>query len=177
MNITPTGGTIKTVTVNDNFFSPIQTTIVLGDVVRFQWVQGGHTSTSDATTGVDSWNSGNQNAGFIYNVNLKNPGLHRYYCQPHGGLNGAGMAGSIVANCPPNNTIPVTIAFNTTQINPAGYLLFVDNVQQGAAKQYSGIGANSTTFNLAGDGQIHTIKIQDVATLTCSVSKTYQTPN
>jgi plastocyanin len=177
LNITPSGGTIKTVTVNDNFFSPVQTTIVLGDVVRFQWIQGGHTSTSDATTGVDAWNSGNQNAGFIYNVNLKNPGLHRYYCQPHGGPNGAGMAGSIVANCPPNNLVPVTIAFNTTQANAAGYLLFVDNVQQGAAKQYSGVGANSTTYNLPGDGQIHTVKIQDVTTATCSVSKTYQTPN
>lgn len=177
MNVVPSGGTTKIVTVNDNFFQPVQTTIVLGDIVRFQWNQGGHTSTSDATTGADAWNSGNQNAGFVYDVKINNPGVHRFYCQPHGSPNGAGMAGSIVANCPPNNVIPVTISFNTSQANAAGFLLFLDNVQQGIARQYSGIGAQTLTFNLPGDGQTHTLKIQDVATPTCTVSKTYQSPN
>jgi plastocyanin len=174
------GGTTHNVQVGpsgNNSFSPQQVTITVGDVVHFVWLDGGHTTTSDATSGPDSWNSGEHSTGFTYDVNLVNPGLHRYYCQPHGGPGGSGMAGSIVANCPSGNNFTLLVTFNTTQANAAGYHLLIDDVVVGGVRQYNGTGPQSTTVPMPGDGQPHNIKIRDVADPTCFIMTSLQAPN
>lgn len=76
-----------TVLVGGNFFDPVQTTILVGETVIFQWIDDGHSTTSDSNSGPDSWNSG-VIAGPTYEVNITNPGIHPYYCSPHGGPGG-----------------------------------------------------------------------------------------
>ncbi|MCG8326505.1 MAG: PKD domain-containing protein, partial [Chitinophagales bacterium] len=178
LNISAQGGATHVVDVGDNFFSPVNTTITIGDIVEFQWVGDGHTTTSDATSGPDSWNSGELGFGAVYQVDITNPGVHSYYCIPHGGPGGVGMAGTIVANCPPSGQFTLNITFNTTQADPAGYNLIIDGVvQPGSPFSYVGTGPQSVQANLAGDGVSHTIEIVDVATPSCVLSTTWQAPD
>ncbi|MFQ5447756.1 MAG: plastocyanin/azurin family copper-binding protein, partial [Saprospiraceae bacterium] len=140
--------------------------------------EGGHSSTSDATSGPDSWNSGVIGIGSIFNVTLQNPGVHNYYCIPHGGPGGVGMSGNIVANCPGGNNFTVDITFNTTQANPGGYNVLIDNVvQPGSPHSYNGTGSQSVTATLSGDGQVHEIKIEDVDDPTCFVTTNFTAPD
>jgi plastocyanin len=178
MNISYLGGTPHTVTIGDNFFNPQVTTITIGSPVIFQWSAGGHTSTSDVTTGPDSWNSGELGGGASYTVNITNPGTHRYYCIPHGGPNGAGMSGMIVANCPAGNQFTIEISFNTSIANPAGYQLLIDGSPvPGNPHSYTGTGVNSLTTTIAGDGLPHIITIRDIADPSCELNYNLDAPD
>ncbi len=172
------GSVTHIVEVRDNFFSPSSTTLNAADIVEFQWIDGGHTSTSDATSGPDSWNSGELGAGATYSVTINNPGTHPYYCIPHGGPGGAGMSGTIIANCPAGNNFTINVTFNTTVANPAGFNLIIDGVvDPGSPYPYQGTGQNSVTTTIAGDGMAHTITIEDVNTPSCSISTVFNAPN
>ncbi|OWY21746.1 PKD domain-containing protein [Sphingobacteriales bacterium UPWRP_1] len=178
LNAAITGGTLHTVAVNDNFFSPQTLTVTVGDVVRFNWIGSGHTTTSDATSGPDVWNSGLLSAGATYDVLIKNPGTHRYYCIPHGGPGGAGMSGMVVANCPAGGQFNVQVSFNTSVASAEGYRVLFDGVPvTGSPFAYSGTGANTNGISVAGDGLPHTIAIQDVADPTCLVEKPFTAPD
>jgi len=178
MSVAFAGGTTKNVSIGGNFFSPQSIAISLGDVVHFTWQDGGHSTTSDATSGPDSWNSGVIGAGSTFDVSIDNPGTHRYYCQPHGGPNGVGMSGQILSNCPTGNTLPLAITFSTSIANPAGYNILWDNVNvQGSPFQYSGTGTQTRTINIAGDGMPHTLIIRDVADPTCDLDMNYNAPD
>ncbi|MBR9921284.1 MAG: PKD domain-containing protein [Bacteroidetes bacterium] len=178
MAVAIAGGSTQTVQVGDNFFSPVNTTIVIGDVVEFQWIGDGHSTTSDATSGPDSWNSGEIGTGSIYPVTITNPGVHPYYCIPHGGPGGSGMAGTIVANCPASGQFMLNITFNTTIADPAGYNVLIDGVvQPGSPHNYNGTGPQSVTASISGDGQSHVIEIQDVAVPSCIADRTFLAPD
>lgn len=166
------------VEVADNFFNPDNITVFAGDIVEFQWLEGGHSSTSDATSGQDSWNSGILGAGATYPVQITNPGLHPYYCIPHGGPGGVGMSGVIVANCPSGGEFDIEISFQTTTAGPAGYILLIDGVvQPGSPFDYQGTGLNTLMYNIAGDGMTHTFEIEDVADPTCVISYNFVAPD
>ena len=120
LNVQYAPGMTHTVTVNGNFFSPQSVAIVLGDVVHFTWADGGHSSTSDVTTGPDAWNSGVVGQGSSLNVNIHNPGTHNYYCIPHGGPNGVGMSGQILSNCPSGQSMNLQVNFSTTVAGAQG---------------------------------------------------------
>ncbi|MCB0565938.1 MAG: PKD domain-containing protein [Phaeodactylibacter sp.] len=172
------GGATHVVQIGDNFFSPQNTTINIGDIVEFQWVGDGHSTTSDATAGPDSWNSGVIGFGSVYTVNITNPGIHRYYCIPHGGPNGQGMSGMIVANCPSSGQFTLEVSFNTSIAAPEGYSILLDgNLVPGSPFSYSGTGPQSNTFSITGDGAAHTVEIQDVADPTCTVFRTFAAPD
>lgn len=178
LSVTVANGVTHTVQVGDNFFSPQNLTITVGDGVEFQWVGDGHSTTSDATTGPDSWNSGVIGFGSVYTVNISNPGAHRYYCIPHGGPNGQGMSGMIVANCPPSGQFSYQISFNTTVDGPAGYRIILDGVEvSGSPFAYNGAGPQSNMLSIAGDGALHSIEIQDIADPTCILSRTFSAPD
>ncbi|MGE5411970.1 MAG: T9SS type A sorting domain-containing protein [Clostridiales bacterium] len=87
-----------TVQVANFSFTPKDITISAGDTVTFMWVSGSHTTTSDSTSGPDSWNSPMNSTNPIFKVVILYPGLHRFYCIPHGGPGGVGMSGTITAN-------------------------------------------------------------------------------
>ena len=178
LNVNYAPGVTHTVTVNDNFFSPQTTAIVLGDIVHFSWAGGGHSSTSDATTGADSWNSGVIGAGSSFNVSIHNPGTHNFYCIPHGGPNGAGMSGQILSNCPTGTTTDIQITFNTTIANGQGYAVLWDGAPvSGSPFNYSGTGQQSVTISISGDGMPHSLIVRDVAVPSCDLTMTYNAPD
>lgn len=168
----------QTVSIGDNFFNPQNLNITLGEVVTFNWVGGSqHSTTSDATTGPDSWNSGERGAGSTYDVKINNTGLHRYYCIPHGGPGGQGMSGTIVANCPSGTSLDLTLNFNTTVAGIGGFEVLVDGAVTGQTRSYKGTGLNSTTLSYPGDGKMHSIGIRDVGDPTCILTQDYQMPD
>lgn len=161
-----------------NSFSPQQVTMTLGDVVNFIWEDDGHSTTSDAVSGNDSWNSGLLGVGAQYAVNIQNPGVHPYYCIPHGGPGGVGMSGQIIANCPENNSFDLAIEFQSTQASSGGYQVKVDDVSvPGSPFAYNGTGVQSLLINLPGDGLSHTVEIVDVDDPTCVLSRVWDAPD
>ncbi|MCB0583100.1 MAG: PKD domain-containing protein, partial [Phaeodactylibacter sp.] len=178
LSVSIAGGNTQVIQVGDNFFAPQNATITIGDVVEFQWVGDGHSTTSDATAGPDSWNSGVIGFGSVYTVNITNPGVHRYYCIPHGGPNGQGMSGMIVANCPPSGQFSLLVSFNADIADPAGYDILLDGTPvPGGPFAYNGTGPQSNTLSIAGDGASHSVEIQDVADSSCSISRTFPAPD
>lgn len=83
------------INVSNFQFTPASLTIALGDTVTWQWVQGTHTTTSDSTSGTNSWNAPITSSDITFSFVLTAPGLHRYFCVPHGGPGGSGMSGTI----------------------------------------------------------------------------------
>lgn len=171
-------GVTKNITVNSNFFSPQSTALTLGDKAHFIWAAGGHSTTSDATSGPNAWNSGVIGQGSTYDVVITNPGVHGYYCIPHGDPNGVGMSGQLLVNCPTGSTLPLVVAFNTSVANSAGYHIKWDGVNvAGSPFSYTGTGPQSKTIQIVGDGNVHTLEIVDVATPSCVISQSYTAPN
>jgi plastocyanin len=85
-----------TVAPSDNHvFQPSSVTIVPGAEVDWTWDGSGHSVTTDATTGPDSFDTGVQNSAFTKNHTFNTPGVYRYYCKVHGGPNGVGMSGVV----------------------------------------------------------------------------------
>ncbi|MEO6131782.1 MAG: PKD domain-containing protein, partial [Saprospiraceae bacterium] len=178
LNVAFVGGTTKNVSISSDFFSPQTVAITLGDLVHFTWQAGGHSTTSDATSGPDSWNSGVLGNGSTFDVSIHNPGTHHYYCQPHGGPGGVGMSGQILSNCPSGSSLPLAVNFTTTIANPAGYNILWSNIPvAGSPFQYAGVGPQSHIINIAGDGQTHSLIVRDVADPTCELQMNYTTPD
>ena len=174
---TPTGIT-HIVDVGDNYFAPSSTALDLGDVVDFVWVGDGHSSTSDATSGPDSWNSGVISAGSTFTVNIDEPGVHPFYCIPHGGPGGTGMSGELLSNCPTGNTVSLDVSFNTTVANSAGFdILWDGTAVAGSPFNYNGTGAQLVTINQPGDGMSHMVDVIDVNDPSCMLNTNYLAPD
>ncbi len=80
------------VDVSSDVFTPSSITITLGDTVTWKWISGTHTTTSDSTTGMNTWDApidvNHQTFSFV----ITSPGLHAYHCKFHASL---GMTGTI----------------------------------------------------------------------------------
>lgn len=113
--------TVHTINVQNFSFSPPALEITAGDTLVWTWVSGSHTTTSDSSTGPNSWDVVISSSNPVYRHVITAPGLHRYYCKPHGGPGGSGMAGSISAVQGVGISEPVvrkTIALNQNYPNP-----------------------------------------------------------
>ena len=134
-------GLTAAVSINSNFYSPGTTNINVNDQVKWTWVSGFHSTTSDAGPS-PLWDSGAMGSG-TYTFAFTTAGTFPYHCLVHG----LSMAGSIVvqaaANVPPTVTItnpasgaifsePATITIRASASDSDGS---VTNVQfrQGAA--------------------------------------------
>jgi len=87
MGVSSTYATIHSITVGNNFFSPLKTTVHPGDTVRWVWVGGVlHTTTSDASS-PKQWNSPTSSvAGFTFDLQFTagdGPGPFPYHCAIH----------------------------------------------------------------------------------------------
>jgi plastocyanin/PKD repeat protein len=172
--------TIHAVEVQDFQFQPQHITITSGDIVEYQWTgQVEHTSTSDATTGPDSWDSGLMGFGATFQTPVLIEGIHPYYCIPHGAPGGVGMSGTITvqADCT-NGEVNVLITFNETGGGFGGYNVLVDGVEvTGGPYAYDVSGANTQVIPVSGDGASHTITVRDADDPTCEISTTITTPD
>jgi plastocyanin len=123
----------QTVQIGPGFvFSPSTVTVSPGDTVTWVWQEGPHSSTSDATSGPEVWDSGILGQGANFAHTFQSPGDHPYYCIVHSFPGGTMMNGvvRVVAAATPTPTIPRP---TTTQgpgpvevpaLSPAGSLLF-----------------------------------------------------
>lgn len=91
--------TIRTITVQSFMFTPVNTNAVVGDTIKWQWLDGSHTTTCDGTNGssrpagAPSWSS-NMNSSsqtFMYKITVA--GAYHFVCIPHS----PDMAGNITA--------------------------------------------------------------------------------
>ncbi|MEO6455721.1 MAG: T9SS type A sorting domain-containing protein [Ginsengibacter sp.] len=97
------GAAIHTVTVANFSFSPSDIpNVVLGDVVRFVWSSGFHTTTSTSVpAGATTWNENMNSAALSYDYTVTVPGVYNYVCNFH-----EGMAGSFTAS----SSLPVKLS-------------------------------------------------------------------
>ena len=86
------------VAVSSNKFTPVQTTINVGDTV--QWGNEGGLHNVNADDG--SFRNGDPStAPWTYNKTFNTPGTFQYYCEIHGGQGGVGMSGTIIVQGEP----------------------------------------------------------------------------
>jgi len=100
------------VQASDYTFSPSSLTINQGDTVKWVWVNGMHTTTSDSTVGVEVWNGPLNQSQQAYSVVFSHVGVFHYHCVYHVSL---GMKGTITVESP-------TSVFNQYE-KPYNYLL------------------------------------------------------
>lgn len=79
------GGALGTV------YSPTQVTIAVGDTVEWQGDFSSHPLVSDDGL----WPT--HSTGMVFDFAFTTPGTFRFHCQVHGGPNGIGMAGEVIA--------------------------------------------------------------------------------
>jgi plastocyanin len=94
LGVAAAAGGDQTVTVGPGLaFSPATVTVAPGETVTWDF-QGLHTSTSDAMTGPEVWNSGLLSSG-TFSHTFTTPGTHPYYCALHSFPGGTMMNGVV----------------------------------------------------------------------------------
>jgi plastocyanin len=76
-------------------FVPSDLTIVQGDTVTWNFVDNNHTTTSDATTGPETWDSGVLNEFDSFSHTFFIAGDYPYHCAVHSSAGGSAMNGTI----------------------------------------------------------------------------------
>lgn len=85
---------IRDVTVQNFMFTPATMTVNVGDVVKWTWINGGHTTTSLAIpAGAAAWNSPLTSNSTTFSYTVTTAGTYNYQCNPHA----PDMAGSFTA--------------------------------------------------------------------------------
>ena len=88
-------------------FNPATVTVAPGETVTWIWQDAPHSSTSDATSGPEVWNSGVQATGATFSHTFQTPGDYPYYCLVHSFPGGTFMNG-LVRVAQPTATPTVT---------------------------------------------------------------------
>lgn len=108
-------------------FTPATVTVVPGETVTWIFVERGHSTTSNATTGPEFWDSGvvsTTGATFVHTFTT--PGTYPYYCSVHSSPTGTAMNGvvQVVPATPtPTSTstpTPTVVPTSTPTVVPAG---------------------------------------------------------
>lgn len=94
-----TKAAVQIVNVADVQFSPATFSVAVGDIVRFVWLNGAHTSTSvTVPMGAATWNASLDGGVFggmsQFDYTVTTEGSYTFQCTPHAGL---GMTGSFTA--------------------------------------------------------------------------------
>jgi plastocyanin len=86
----------QTVSVGPGFvFSPSTVTIAVGETVTWDWQDAPHSSTSDAISGPEVWDSGILSTDATFAHAFQTPGDHPYYCVVHSFPGGTMMNGVV----------------------------------------------------------------------------------
>ncbi|MFZ0455261.1 MAG: plastocyanin/azurin family copper-binding protein [Ignavibacteriaceae bacterium] len=104
--------TTHIVQASDFVFTPAELTIAKGDTVKWVWVNGMHTTTSDSTSGATVWDALLDQSHLSYTYVFKNTGVFPYYCIYHVSF---GMKGTITVG-------PATSVKSANSV-PNGYSL------------------------------------------------------
>jgi hypothetical protein len=101
--------------------------VVVGDIIKWVWVNGSHTTTStDIPAGAATWDSPMNSASTTFQYEVTAPGVYNYQCTPHAAF---GMTAQFTASA----LVPVTFSgFKTVNENNNAVLKWVtqseDNV-------------------------------------------------
>jgi plastocyanin len=107
----------QTVTVGPGLsFSPPSVSVASGEKVTWIWAAGPHSSTSDAATGPEVWDSGVLLTGSFDHV-FTTPGTYPYYCSIHSFPGGTAMNGVVEVRAPTTST-PTSTAVATATATP-----------------------------------------------------------
>ncbi len=99
MNVKKSYSTIINVGVANFQFSPANINATVGDTIKWNWMNGSHTTTCDGTngtsrpSGASQWNSGMNSGTPVFTYVLTAAGSYHYVCLPHS----PDMAGNINA--------------------------------------------------------------------------------
>jgi plastocyanin len=78
------GQSVQVVNVQNFQFSPANFTAAVGDIVRFTWVNGTHTTTSvTVPTGAAAWDEPITAGNTVFDYVITAPGDYSYLCIPH----------------------------------------------------------------------------------------------
>lgn len=99
-------------------FSPPSVSVAPGEKVTWVWAGAIHSSTSDAATGPEVWDSGIISTGSFEHV-FTTPGTYPYYCRVHSYPGGTFMNGVVEVVAPPTLT-PTAISTLTATATPTG---------------------------------------------------------
>ena len=142
-----------------NIFSPATIPgVVVGDIIRWEWKAGNHTTTSMAVpTGAATWDSPINSTVTFYEYTVTVAGNYGYICTPHAGMN---MVGGFVATSAagipdgikegfllfPNPATDLINIFFPYAI-PANTVISICNIQgqEIITEQVAGIGTNKMT--------------------------------
>jgi plastocyanin len=90
--------TTHTVQVGNYFFNPSTLNVEVGDIVKWVWVAGNHTTTSSTIpAGAASWDKLINSSNQTYSYTVTVAGTYNYVCTPHASM---GMVGSFTASNP-----------------------------------------------------------------------------
>jgi len=90
---------VHTIVITDFEFTPNNLTVTVGDTVRWSYTSGTQAHNVKADDG--SFTSGPPALpSWIYNHVFTSASNNPYYCEPHGGPGGSGMAGVVVVQNP-----------------------------------------------------------------------------
>lgn len=171
---------VHVVEVRDFDFLPANLEVAVGDVVRFVWTGAiPHTATSDATAGPDSWNSGLLGEGAVFEVAIATAGPHPYYCVPHGGPGGIGMAGLITAVEPcADGMLNAEISFQSVNTGTGGFEILIDGVlTNGSPYAFEAGAAQSVVIPISADGQVHEVQVRDALEVDCQFTTEVEMPD
>ena len=134
--------TTRNISVQNFTFTPLSINAEVGDTIKFQWVNGTHTTTCNGSSGsilppgATPWNAGINLNNQEYKVVLDAPGLYSYVSTP----SAPSMIGTILATLtginPTSHNIPEKFALSQNYpnpFNPATTIRF-DIAREGIAK-------------------------------------------
>lgn len=123
-------------------FDPPSVTIAPGDTVRWTF-SGFHTSTSDASSGAEVWDSGYLASG-TFSHTFTTAGDYPYYCALHSTPGGTAMNAVVHVIAAP----AVTITAVTPPSAAAGTLVTISGggFQSGASVAFRGVGSANVAF-------------------------------
>jgi plastocyanin len=106
------GQVVHVVTVENFQFTPANISVTIGDIVRFTWLNGFHTTTSvTIPAGASPWDHVISSASTTYDYTVTVPGVYNYKCTPHEAM---GMVGSFTVT----GVTPVKLAdFTVNTLN------------------------------------------------------------
>lgn len=151
--------TVVTIDVAPGMFTPATINAVCGDTVRWIWTTGNASTTSTTIpNGAASWDSGVNNAGFVFDYVVTVAGDHNYHCVN----DPVNMTGTIVVTCSAGIASINNHYFSAAYPNPFSNKLIIETSDVDMITLYNVIGEEIKTVSLP-HGQTKTeINVADI---------------
>ena len=159
------------INVGNFYFSPSSLNVNVGDIIRWEWVEGSHTTTSGIIpAGADDWDEiiNTSNQDFEYDVDFA--GVYNYVCTPHAGMGQVGTftaaaAAPTLSVTPSNQNVPAAQGQTIFMVNSNSNWTVTCNASWCTVPS-SGSGNN----DIEAEYDENTSLVQRVATITISVT-------